>query len=116
MNRYRVFLLVLCALLIFSGCSQSEQLPPQEPVPPQSVQLPESTVSGSDTPNVVEPENTLSILLEQYESDGWVWVSSITCQHGDPFFCTDVTGERPSSEGTTETLHFCCYQQKEFTP
>ena len=106
MKRYHIFALLLCCLLCLSACNQKEQ-PPSQDRPPQAAQQPETSPS-----NITDPGK----ISASYEADGWTPISSTVCQHGDPFRSTDVTYQKTAADGTAETVCFCHYLQKEYTP
>lgn len=54
--------------------------------------------------------------LARFSQEGWEWDSSSVCVHGSPFDHTDVSGTRPSTDGSRETVHFCFYNLDVFTP
>lgn len=105
MKRYNIVALLLCCLLFLSACSQNAQTPSQDP--PQAAQQPETP-----PPNIADPAKTSA----SYEAEGWTPISSTVCQHGDPFNFTDVTYQKTAADGTTETVCFCHYRQREYTP
>ena len=106
MKRYNIVALLLCCLLFLSACSQKAQTSSQDP-PPQAAQQPETPPS-----NIADPAKTSA----SYEADGWTPISSTVCQPGDPFNFTDVTYQKTAADGTTETVCFCHYRQREYTP
>lgn len=106
MRRYHLFALLLCCLLLLSACNQEEQ-PSSQDLPPQAVQQPVSPPSDTTDPAKISAS---------YEATGWTPISSTVCQHGDPFRSTDVTYQKIAADGTAETVCFCHYRQREYTP